>query len=478
MGSHKQEQPRGFHQSLRQIPSIDSLLAAEELQTWAAGLPQKIVTDALRLAVEQTRQDLLENGNSLSDQAALRRLIFERAQLIFRQVSGPHFRKVINATGIILHTALGRAVLPERAIKQIQEQIDGYSLLQADLETGRRSRRDERIAWLLRQLTGAEDATVVNNNAAATLLVLNTIGKGREVIVSRGQLVEIGGSFRLPEVMEASGANMVEVGTTNKTHPKDYERAITENTAAILRAHPSNYQITGFSAEVSADELVRISRAHGVVMIDDVGAGALIDFKRFGFADQPTLQDSVKAGADLITASADKLIGAGQGGIILGRSELIEEVRKNPLARAVRVDKLTLAALEATLTLFMDESTALQEVPTLQMMRLGIEEIGKRAQHMATTLSAAKPSAKVKVKDGFSQMGSGSLPGENLPTKLLTIQTANMGPDELARRLRHHEPPIFTRIHKDEVLLDPRTILAGEDEVIVQALKMLVTDGA
>ena len=281
----------------------------------------------------------------------LRQTILADARQRVQSAVGPHYRKVINATGIILHTALGRAVLPAKALRQIEAELSGYSLLQADIATGERSKRDGRIEELLQQLTGAEAATVVNNNAAATSIVLNTVARGREVIVSRGQLVEIGGSFRLPDVMAASGAKLVEVGTTNKTHARDYEKAITPNTAAILRVHPSNYKISGFTAEVPLAELVRIGHAHGLVVIDDVGAGPLVDFSRFGFDKEPTLQESVQAGADLITASADKLIGASQGGIILGRADLIQAIRKNPLARIVRVGKLTLAALEATLSL-------------------------------------------------------------------------------------------------------------------------------
>jgi L-seryl-tRNA(Ser) seleniumtransferase len=383
---------------------------------------------------------------------------------------GPHYRKVVNATGIILHTALGRAVLASKAIRQIEQELSGYSLVQADIETGKRSRRDARIEWLLRQLTGAEAATVVNNNAAATSLVLNTVAKGKEVIVSRGQLVEIGGSFRLPEVMEASGAKLVEVGTTNKTHPRDYENAITENTAAIMRVHPSNYKISGFTSEVPLEKLVEIAHAHGLVMIDDVGAGPLVDFSRFGFEPEPTLPESVRMGADLITASADKLIGGCQGGIILGRADLIQAVRKGPFARIVRVGKFTLAALEATLTLFLDESTALANVPTLRMLRRSLGELAEQAERIARAVSQKTAAAEVTVIDGFSQMGSGSLPTQNLPTRLVAIRSETSGPHELAARLRRHSPPIFARIHKEQVLLDPRTLLESEEEIVTQAL--------
>ncbi len=294
--------------------------------------------------------------------------------------------------------------------------------MQADITTGQRSRRDARIEQLLQQLTGAEAATVVNNNAAATSIVLNTVARGKEVIVSRGQLVEIGGSFRLPDVMAASGAKLVEVGTTNKTHARDYEKAITPDTAAILRVHPSNYKISGFTAEVPLAELVRIGHAHGVVVIDDVGAGPLLDFSRFGFDKEPTLQESVQAGADLITASADKLIGASQGGIILGKADLIQAIRKNPFARIVRVGKLTLAVLEATLSLFLDEAQALREVPTLRMLRRNLAEIAAQADRIAQAIGQRTSGAVVTTVEGFSQMGSGSLPTQNLSTRLVAIR--------------------------------------------------------
>jgi L-seryl-tRNA(Ser) seleniumtransferase len=361
-------------------------------------------------------------------------------------------------------------VLPPKAVRQIAEELSGYSVLQADIATGKRSRRDERIEWLLRQLTGCEAATVVNNNAAATMLVLASVARGREVIVSRGQLVEIGGSFRLPDVMAASGARLVEVGTTNKTHARDYENAITENTAAILRVHPSNYKISGFTAEVPLEEMARVARAHNLVLIDDVGAGALVDFKRFGFADQQTLQDSIRGGADIIMSSADKLIGGSQGGIILGRKELVEKARKNPLARIVRVGKLTLAALEATLWLFLDEATALREVPTLEMLARPLADVAAAAERIAAALRERSPGAAVATLDGASEMGSGSLPTQPIPTRLVSVAAGDVPADALAARLRRHEPPVFSRIQDDKVLLDPRTLLAGEEEVVIEAV--------
>jgi len=339
-----------------------------------------------------------------------------------------------------------------------------------DIEEGKRSQRDARIEWLMRQLTGCEAATVVNNNAAATSIVLNTFAKGKEVIVSRGQLVEIGGSFRLPDVMAASGAKLVEVGTTNKTHAADYAKAITENTAAIMRVHPSNYRVVGFTAEVPLDALVKIAHDHHVMLIDDLGAGALLDFSRFGFEPEPMLADSIKAGADIVTCSADKLIGGSQGGIILGKKEYVEAVRKNPLARIVRVGKLTLAALEATLALFLDEDEALREVPTLRMLSRDLADLEEQAERIVMTVKEKTAAPAITTTDGNSQMGSGSLPGQNLPTRLVSVSSQTPSVEEIAARLRRNNPPVFARIQKDELLLDPRTLLEGEEEIVIEAL--------
>jgi len=462
-------------QLMRRVPSVDSVLREPELEALAAEHGRKLVADSVREAIEEIRRQLVDQSSPETDEAAIRARVLTAARQRVTAVARPFYGRAINATGIILHTGLGRAVLAAKAIEQIQATLQGYSLLQVDRETGKRSRRDERVEWLLQRLTGVEAATVVNNNAAATAIVLNTVAKGREVIVSRGQLVEIGGSFRLPEVMAFSGARLVEVGTTNKTHARDYENAITENTAAILRVHPSNYKIEGFSSEVPLNTLVEIAHRHNLVMIDDVGAGALIDFSQFGFEPEPTLPDSVREGADLITCSADKLIGASQGGIILGKKGLIDKVRKNQFARIVRVDKLTMAVLEATLKLFLDETVALREVPTLQMLQRSAEEIREHAERLAAALREKK--ADATTTSGFSQMGSGSLPAQNLPTTLVAITPEGIGAETLAQRLRLHETPVFARIQNDQVLLDPRTLRTGDDEIVIEAVVAAIAAG-
>jgi len=462
--------PLSKHDILRHIPSVDAVLKQTEAAWRAAGVPRRILVDAVRAAVDHARSLVTSEQTGVWDKDSLQRSIVEHVNQRVRAAAGTHYRKVINATGIILHTALGRAVLPARAIRQIQDELSGYSLVQVDVTTGKRSKRDERIEWLLQQLTGAEAATVVNNNAAATVVVLNTVAAGKEVIVSRGQLVEIGGSFRLPDVMAAAGAKLVEVGTTNKTHLRDYERAITEDTAAILRVHPSNYKINGFTSEVPLAPLVQLGHARGLVVIDDVGAGPLVDFSRFGFDSEPTLSESVRTGADLITSSADKLIGGSQGGIILGCAGLIQAIRKNPLMRIVRPGKLTLAALEATLTLFLDEPQALREIPTLRMLCRPLGEIGAQAERIARAVAERVPAASATIIDGCSQMGSGSLPTQDLPTRLVSVAADGVSPGGLARRLRQLNPPIFVRVHKGQVLLDPRTLLDGEEAVVVESL--------
>ncbi|HEX41823.1 MAG TPA: L-seryl-tRNA(Sec) selenium transferase [Phycisphaerales bacterium] len=455
-------------QGLRALPSVDAVAADERVVAACPSAPRRLIVHCARAAQDQVREAIIGGQRSGED---VRADVVERTVELLRSTAVPSYRRAVNATGIILHTGLGRAVLPRRAMQRMAEELGGYSVLQVGLESGKRSKRDQRIEWLLQHLTGAEAATVVNNNAAATALVLNAVGAGRQIIVSRGQLVEIGGSFRLPEVMAFSGARMVEVGTTNKTHARDYENAITEETAAILRVHPSNYKIQGFSSEVPLDELVEIAGRHNLVMIDDVGAGALIDFSRFGFEPEPTLPGSIAAGADIVTSSADKLIGGSQGGIILGRKDLIERARKNPLARIVRAGKLTLAALEATLELFVDEAAALKEVPTLAMMLRPAEAIARTAERMAAQIGkAVGDAAQVTTVAGYSQLGSGSLPTQNLATTLVAIAPRRFSAEALAKGLRLWKTPVFARIQADRVLVDPRTLLDGDESRVVEAL--------
>jgi len=460
-------------QALRNLPSVDFILKDPQLVSVISELGREPVAQAVRQAADALRAWLLNDAGAPADREDLHQRIIDMSLASLAAFQKPFYGRVVNATGIILHTALGRAVLAPKVLEEIQEELTGYSRLQVDLFTGKRARRDEGVEQLLKQLTGAEAATVVNNNAAATALVLNTVARGREVIVSRGQLVEIGGAFRLPEVMAFSGARLVEVGTTNKTHARDYENAITENTAAILRVHPSNFKIQGFTSEVPLETLVQIAHDHGLVLIDDVGAGSLLDMSRFGFDPEPTLPESIAAGSDLVTSSADKLIGASQGGIILGRSDLIAAVRKNQFARIVRVGKLTLAALEATLKLFMDPTLAQQHLPTLAMIVRDPDDLKAAAARIAEQLGTLKQ-VEITTQSGFSQTGSGSLPTQNLPTTLVTVNPTAVSTRDLAQRLRQYRTPVFTRIQNDQILIDPRTLQADDDVLVVDALKSIL----
>jgi L-seryl-tRNA(Ser) seleniumtransferase len=459
----------------RQIPSINFLLDAPGLKDVLKIAPREVVVDLLRQAASAVRESLKAGDRKNISKADISKSIINDVKSRAQRLMRPSFRRVINATGIILHTGLGRAVLAKKAVERISGELSSYSLLQVDTETGRRSRRDWRIEWLIKQLTQAESAVVVNNNAAATAIVLNTVAKNREVIVSRGQLVEIGGSFRLPDVMAFSGAKLVEVGTTNRTHKYDYINAITENTAAILRVHPSNYKIEGFTSEVPIDELVEIAHSKNLVLIDDIGSGALIDFTRFGFAPEPTISESITKGADVVTCSADKLIGESQGGIIAGKAALIEKIRKNQFMRIIRPGKLTLAAIEATLELFLDEKTALEEVPTLKMLTRDKDEIARQARRIANKIKAGVKKAEVATTDGFSQVGSGSLPAQNIPTTLVSLRPANMDIEEFTLRLRNSPTPVFARVEQDRVLIDPRTLQENDEQELIEEIADIMT---
>jgi L-seryl-tRNA(Ser) seleniumtransferase len=458
---------------LRQIPSLDALLhesggeaLVREYGRQAVVAAGRAVLDAVRAEILALKPDAASAPPLLSPDALLARLRDDLCRK-FRPSLGP----AVNATGIIMHSGLGRAVLAEDAADALLGVAQGYSTLALDLETGRRASRDRHVEGLLRELTGAEAATVANNNAAATVLVLNSLARGREVIVSRGQLVEIGGSFRMPDVMKTSGAVLREVGTTNKTHLRDYEEAISEATGAILRVHHSNYRIVGFAEEPGIEELVELGRKHHIPVIDDLGSGALVDLKEFGLATEPLVQTSIRAGADVACFSGDKLIGGPQCGLIVGRAEWIEKVKKNPLARAFRCGKLSLAALEATLKLFLSPELLRVRHPVYRMLGLTPEELGRRGRKVATALRKALPGdVRVTVEDGESQVGSGAVPVETIPTKVLAVASPSLPPDDLALKLRRLDPPVFARISREAVVFDFRTIQPDEDAIVERVL--------
>jgi L-seryl-tRNA(Ser) seleniumtransferase len=457
---------------LRKIPSVDVLIHSDEVKQWIEKYNRETVVNAIRYVLNELRSEILNQKKFASEEKNLSvENIIKRAQSLLEKKFSPSLKKAINATGIILHTGLGRSVLSQEAREAINSIIEGYCNLAIEAETGRRGQRDSHLSALLCELSGAQAATIVNNNAAATLLILNTLAKGKEVIVSRGQLVEIGGSFRMPEVMEASGAILKEVGTTNKTHLKDYSSAISETTGAIMHVHHSNYRILGFAEEPSIEELVELGKKHKLPVIDDLGSGALVDLKEFGLETEPMVQRSIKAGADVACFSGDKLIGGPQSGVIVGKKEIIEKIKKNPLARAFRVGKITIAAMEATLKLFLNPSQLADHHPLYRMLSAKLEELEKRAQGMAKKLKdQRREEARFQVVNGDSQVGSGSAPIETVPTKLLSIKPLVLSAANLARKLRYHNPPVFARVQKEKVLLDFRTIQPDEDSTVCKAL--------
>ncbi len=390
-----------------------------------------------------------------------------------RQALRPSLRPVINATGVILHTNLGRAPIAEAALEHACEIAGRFSNLEYDIETGSRGKRDVHVDRLFRSLLNADETNstsvstiVVNNNAAAVLLALNTLADGGEVIVSRGELVEIGGSFRIPDVMAKSGATLREVGTTNRTRVADYEKAITERTRLLLRVHRSNFEITGFTEQASTAELVALARQRGLPLMEDLGSGALVDLQNFGISGESTVLDSLLAGVDLVTYSGDKLLGGPQAGLISGRADLVDRMRANSLFRALRVDKLIYAALEATLLAHVKRDH--DAIPTLKMMRLTKQEIGNRAELLAAEVRSLK--LEIEIIDGDSVIGGGAAPSSVLPTRLLAVSSASMGADELAARLRTSDPPVIARVEQGRVLLDLRTVFADQDSLIAAAL--------
>lgn len=442
--------------SLRHLPSIDALLRAGVQLEAQYGHDRTV--RVLRRVVDEARQTVL-SGGSVPDSPAL---IAQAAHLLALEAC-PTLRPVINATGVIIHTNLGRAPLAEAALNAIREVGEGYSTLEYELEPGTRGQRDRHVERLLTEVTGAEAGMVINNNAAGVLLALTALVQGREAIISRGQLIEIGGAFRIPDVMAQSGAVMVEAGTTNRTHLGDYAGAITPQTAALVRAHPSNFKVIGFTESVPLAELAALAHAHNLIVIDDIGSGALLDTARFGLSHEPMAQESLAAGADLVLFSGDKLLGGPQAGIIIGRAALVEKLKRHPLARAIRADKLCLAGLSATLEHYR-RGEALEKIPVWQMISLPPDAIRARAETWAAAVGG-------EVLPTESTVGGGSLPGDTLPSWALAPQVDH--PNDAADRLRQHHPPVIARVVQDRLLLDPRTVLPEQDETLLAALKEL-----
>ncbi|KJR99067.1 MAG: selenocysteine synthase [Peptococcaceae bacterium BRH_c4a] len=458
---------------LREIPKVDEVLKLPGVQNLAGVYPRELVVESVRRILDEIRQDILEgtkahqelNKWSYPDSLAAR--IAEKLERIIR----PNLRRVINATGVVLHTNLGRAVLCPSAIEAVRMAASGYSNLELNLESGKRGSRYDSVEDLLKRLTGAQSSLVVNNNAAAVLLALSTLARGREVIVSRGQMVEIGGSFRIPEVMEQSGAILREVGSTNKTHPADYGKAINDKTALLLHVHTSNYRIVGFTREITVDELVDLGSEAGLPVMSDLGSGSIINMDYLGLPYEPTVQQTIQSGAGVVTFSGDKLLGGPQAGIIVGKKEFIDRMKKNPLTRAVRIDKMTVAALEATLREYLDIKAALQNIPTLRMISYDEKLLQKRCGVLHGLLKdAVDGMALIALEKGQSAVGGGAMPTADLPGWLVSVRPLNMPVEALADRLRNGDPAVMGRVQEDSLLLDVRTLLKDEDIILAGAV--------
>ena len=447
-------------EELRRLPSVDRLIREPAAEQLAKSYPRDLVVQALRDALEKARSRIRSGSGALDTEA----LLIE-AQSQIENGFAPSLRPVINATGVIIHTNLGRAPLSQDALRAVLRASTGYSNLEYRLDEGTRGSRHEHVSELLKRITGAEAAMAVNNNASAVLLVLSALAQGREVIVSRGQAVEIGGGFRIPDVLRQSGARLVEVGTTNRTYLSDYERAVTPETALLLHVHPSNFRLEGFVHSATVEELVDLGQRSGIPLVDDLGSGSLLDTALYGLQHEPMVQERIAAGVDLVCFSGDKLLGGPQAGLLAGKETYVEMLRRHPLARAIRIDKMTIAALSATLNHYlMGDPT--QKVPVWRMISMPVAEIEARAARMARRLRQG--GLEARIVPGSSTVGGGSLPGETLVTRLVAIVPRDGVPGamEIAARLRRMDPPVVARIEHEQVVVDLRTVTIEEDRVV------------
>ncbi|MFV9510849.1 L-seryl-tRNA(Sec) selenium transferase [Tepidibacillus sp. LV47] len=457
--------------ALRSLPAISTILQLPEVVKLIKNTHFDLISDLVSETIEKEREKILQTETptilSLST-------ILEKIMDRYEQITTPHLRSVINGTGVILHTNLGRAKLSHEAIKAVQLTASEYTNLEYTLSTGKRGSRYDHVEDLLVQLTGAEAALVVNNNASAVILILKEIAQGKEVIVSRGQLVEIGGSFRVSEIMTQSGARLIEVGTTNKTHRFDYERAITDQTALLMKVHTSNFKIIGFTKEVCLKTLVEIGKEHKIPVYEDLGSGVLYDLKKHGIGNEPTVQEAVKTGADLVSFSGDKLLGGPQAGIIVGKKKWIDRLKKNQLTRSLRIDKMTLAALEATLRHYL-LGEAHEKIPTLKMILMDEKMIQERSQKLYEMLKpVVSDQFELKIIDGFSEIGGGSMPDVKLKSKLISLKPLHLPVHQFEQELRVSPPHIIGRIFEEQFVLDVRTIEIKEFEFIVEKMKRIM----
>ena len=456
----------------RSIPKTDILLENEEIKKLIEKYSRDTVMESIHVELDKLRKYI---GQSDDEEKAKKQieLLIPHIEMTVTAMHTPNMRMVINATGTVLHTNLGRAPIGKKHMERVAQIATGYSNLEYNLEAGKRGERYSHFEKLLCKITGAEAAMAVNNNAAAVMLILSSIAKGGEVVVSRGELVEIGGKFRVPDVMEQSGATLVEVGTTNKTHYSDYEEAITEETKALLKVHTSNYRIVGFTDSVGIDELVPLAKERDIPVIEDLGSGVLIDLSKYGITYEPTVQESIRKGADVVCFSGDKLLGGPQAGIIIGKKKYIDIMKKNQLTRALRIDKFTAATLELVLQEYLSEENAIKNLPVLRMITKPLEEIKKDARDLSRMLKRANLPAKIEVVPCESQIGGGSLPLERIPSMAVTIRPDKISVPEFEERLRHLPVPVIPRVVNDTVLMDVRTLDKKAMTILTDQLKSL-----
>lgn len=456
------------------IPKVDAVLEIEDIKNLIDKTSRNLVMESIREELDGIRKSISTSSDmdSLEKRiAGLSESIVSRTERKFNN----KFKRVVNATGVVIHTNLGRSLISKEVMDNVYDLATNYSNLEFDLETGERGSRYSHLMEMIKRITGAEDALVVNNNAAAVVLVLSAMAKGKEVITSRGELVEIGGSFRIPEVMEQSGATLVDVGATNKTHIEDYRRAITENTGALLKVHTSNYRIVGFTESLSLEEIVALGNEANIPVIEDLGSGVLLDLSKYGLEYEPTVQDSVDAGVDVITFSGDKLLGGPQAGIIVGKSEYIKIMKKHPLNRAFRIDKFTIAALEGTMKMYLSEERAVSNIPTLKLLTQDLGEIESRAKALMKIIEGINTDGlEIEIVDEHSQVGGGSMPLERIPTKALKLYSDSVNISKLEKSLRKLEMPIITRLYKDSIYMDMRTVRDDETELVARGLEKAI----
>lgn len=452
---------------LRKLPKIDELLKDEDINKLLEDNSRILVLESLRESIEFHRNGILKgNITSFTTEG-----VKDLANHLLKEKGKMRLRRVINGTGTVIHTNLGRSILGQRAIENVVEVATNYNNLEYEISEGKRGSRYSHIEDIIKKVTGAEAAMVVNNNAAAIMLVLDTLAKEKEVIVSRGELVEIGGSFRIPEVMKFSGAKLVEVGTTNRTHLYDYENNITEETGVFLKVHTSNFKVLGFTESVSLEEMVTLGEKHNIPVVEDIGSGVLVDFSKYGFTYEPTVQASISKGVDVVTFSGDKMLGGPQAGIIVGKKKFIDKMKKNQLTRALRVDKMTLAALEGTFKYYMDEKEAIENIPSLNMILISEEAVKQKCNTLKRKLQNKIKDCEFKLDRGESMVGGGSMPMEKIPTYVIKISSNKMSPEEMEEKLRLGEISIIARVYDNELVLDGRTLFKRDFDDIVRCFQ-------